>query len=219
MSFSGSWKQNNFKVVILFTLIFFCLVTEHIPAQTVIQLSPGLYCAGIPSKEFEYFAAPETSGKQRQSNWCWAACIQMILNYHGVSVTQEQIVRRVFGNLIDLPAGPDVILATLTGWAVNSRGRNVIITATPFIFNGSEIIYDLAYHWPLIIGLTVPGSIGHACVLTAVTYEIDPYTNEPIFQSVVIRDPWPGHSSRTEISWMEFSQRLTFIARVRVAEQ
>lgn len=212
---------NHYKkpaLLIILAAVLFWLLAGPVHAQTVVELRPGYYCAGIPSEEFEYYVAPETAGKQRQSNWCWAACIQMILNYHGVRVTQEQIVRRVFGTLVDSPAGPDAVLAALSGWAVTSKGKNVMISATPFIFSGSEIVYDLAYHWPLIIGLSTPDVLGHACVLTAVSYTVDPYSNQPIFQSVVIRDPWPGRQSRIEMPWMEFYRRLTFIARVRVSE-
>jgi len=93
-----------------------------------------------------------------------------------------------------------------------------MVSASPFIFDGSEIIYDLAYQQPLIIGLVMPDGSGHACVLTAVSYTLDPYNGQPIFQSVVIRDPWPSRPSRVEMSWMEFYSRLMFIARVRVTE-
>jgi hypothetical protein len=32
---------------------------------------------------------------QRGDRWCWAACAQMILNYNGVHITQEKIVRKM----------------------------------------------------------------------------------------------------------------------------
>ncbi|MHC9541508.1 MAG: papain-like cysteine protease family protein [Vulcanimicrobiota bacterium] len=194
------------------------LLTGTVTAQDIRQLSPGLYCAGIPSDEFVYKAAPESSGKQRMTNWCWAACIQMILNFHGVEATQEEIVTRMFGTTIDKPASAEVILAALSGWAVSAKGKPVIISASPMIFKGSDIVADLAYHQPLVVGLTTPNGISHACVLTAVSYSVDQYTNEPLFSSVVIRDPWPGKSSRNEMSWMEFRSRLMFMARVRVTE-
>ncbi len=31
---------------------------------------------------------------QRQPMWCWAACIQMLFELHGVGVSQEMIVHR-----------------------------------------------------------------------------------------------------------------------------
>ena len=81
---------------------------------------------------------------------------------------------------------------------------------------GSDIVADLAYHWPLIVGFKTNQGIGHACVLTAVCYTVNQYNNEPIFQSVVIRDPWPSSQSRNIMSWKQFVNTLIFIARVRV---
>ena len=71
------------------------------------QLGPNYFSAGIFSGEFEFFAAPQQQGRQRQQNWCWAATTQMVLNYHGLYVTQEQVVARIFGKLVDSPAEPE----------------------------------------------------------------------------------------------------------------
>ncbi|MCS7081137.1 MAG: hypothetical protein NZ585_13950 [Chloracidobacterium sp.] len=178
-------------------------------------LGPNLFVAGVPSGAFEFYAAPEQDGRQRQANWCWAACIQMTLNYHGLYVTQEQIVARVFGGLVDAPAGPHEILAALSGWAPDRRGSFSAVYADPYVWHGAQIIQDLAYRWPLIVGLARPGAIGHAYVLTAVVYSVGPY-GEPILHRVVLRDPWPGSPSRVEMSWQEFQARVQFAARVYV---
>lgn len=179
------------------------------------SLGPNLFVAGVPSDAFEFYAAPEREGRQRQANWCWAACIQMTLNYHGLYVTQEQIVARVFGNLADAPAEPRVILAALSGWAPDARGRFSVVYADPYVWHGAQIIQDLAYRWPLIVGLARPGAIGHAYVLTAVVYSVGSY-GEPVLHRVVLRDPWPGSPSRVEMSWREFQARVQFAARVYV---
>lgn len=86
------------------------------------QVGPNLFVAGVPSDQFEFFAAPSLAGRQRQSNWCWAASIQMLLNYHGLFVAQEQIVQRIYGAQVDYPAQPAQILAALSGWAPDVRG-------------------------------------------------------------------------------------------------
>lgn len=180
------------------------------------QIQPNLFVAGIPSGQFEYFASPNISGRQRQANWCWAASVQMVLNYHGLYVSQEQVVQRIYGQQIDRPAGPQEILAALSGWAPDNRGRSSSIHANPYTYSGSQIVRDLANRWPLIVGLRNPrGGIGHAVVVTAVYYSVDPYNN-PIFQAVVIRDPWPGSPSRQEMSWSEFQSRLMFMTHVYV---
>ncbi|MBV9215724.1 MAG: C39 family peptidase, partial [Acidobacteria bacterium] len=149
-------------------------VTQPQQQLSIRQIQPGLFVAGIPTDEFEYFAAPLSNGHQHQSNWCWAACIQMVLNYHGVAVTQEQVVQRIFnGQVPNLPGQPDQILAALSGWAFGVNGRPVMLQSTPFALNGSEIVSDLATKWPIIVGVQIQPGTGHAFVMTAVTYKID----------------------------------------------
>ncbi|MFT5782328.1 MAG: hypothetical protein ACI9EB_001715 [Pseudomonas sp.] len=179
------------------------------------QLGQNYFVAGVPSEEFDFFAAPQQNGRQRQSNWCWAATTQMVLNYHGLYVTQEDIVSRIFGGLIDSPGQPEQILIALSGWAPDARGRFSQIYASPYILQGSEIVNDLTNKWPLIVGLKQPSQIGHAYVLTAVYFSADQY-NQPIFDRVVLRDPWPNNPSRLEMSWNEFQSRVLFAARVHV---
>lgn len=140
----------------------------------------------------------------------------MVLNYHGLYVSQEQVVQRIYGGQINQPANSNQILNALTGWAPDNRGRSSSIHANPYTSSGSEIVQALANKWPLIVGLRNPnGGIGHAVVLTAVYYSTDQFNN-PIFKGVVIRDPWPGSPSRQELSWSEFQSRLMFMTQVYV---
>lgn len=197
-------------------LLWLLLLIPVVSRADIQQIGPNLFVAGVSSAEFEFFAAPQQNGKQRQSNWCWAATVQMVLNYHGLFVNQEQVVARIFGELVDKPGRPDQILAALSGWAPDSIGGISQIYASPYIFQGSDIVNDLAYKWPLIVGLSQPKqNIGHAYVLTAITYSVNQF-NLPIFHSVVLRDPWPTNPSRVELSWQEFRSRVLFMARVSV---
>jgi len=182
----------------------------------IVQVRPGLFAAGVPSAQFDFFAARGHQGRQRQQNWCWAACVQMTLNYHGLRVSQEEVVQRVFGAQVDRPGTPQMILAALSGWAPDQRGRYSVIHATPYVMRGSTIVRDLANRWPLIIGLRGQ-PVGHAYVLTGVYYTVNPYNNEPVFQHVILRDPWPGRPSRVEVPWVVFQQKLMFMARVSVS--
>lgn len=187
-----------------------CLSALHADIQPV---GPGLFAAGIKSNEFAFFAA-----RQNKPNWCWAACVQMVLNYHGLMVTQEAVLQRVFGAQIDVPGQPQHILTALSGWAPNMGGGFSAIQASPYVFQGSQIVQDLAWKYPLIVGLKprTGSGTGHAYVLTAVVYGVNPSNNEPIFQGVILRDPWPTSPSRQEMSWAEFQNRVMFWARVHV---
>lgn len=198
-------------------LSVFLLCVGLSPASAdLAQLGPNLFAAGVPSDQFSYYASPGQAGRQRQSNWCWAASIQMVLNYHGLLVEQEAIVERIYGSQVDLPAQPPQILAALSGWAPDVRGGYSAVQASPYTYADSQIVVDLANRWPLIVGLMNPdGRGGHAVVLTGVTYSVDAYNN-PLFHSFIIRDPWPNSPSRQELSYEEFRSRLSFMAHVRV---
>jgi hypothetical protein len=200
------------RITLIFILAFFGLSTLASAQQPSIQqIGPGIWVAGIPTNEFEFVAA-----RQRHSNWCWAASVQMVLNYRGVPVTQEQVVQRIFaGDAPDVPGQPEQILTALSGWAFTTNGQPVMLSSYPFAFSGSEIVRDLAERWPIVVGVRNSGGGGHAYVLTAVTYATDPW-NQPIFRSAVLRDPWPDNPSRIEVPWAQFQQNWMFMARMRI---
>lgn len=206
---------NRIARVVMFAALLTLASGARAQQPSIQAIGPGIWVAGIPSNEFEFFTAPQTDGLQRQSNWCWAACVQMVLNYRGVPVTQEQVVQRIFAGAVpNVPGQPNQILTALSGWAFTGNGQPVVLRSSPFAFDGSEIVRDLAERWPIVVGVNM-GSSGHAFVLTAVTYGVDPW-NRPIFRSAILRDPWPGNPSRIEVPWPQFQQRWMFMARMRV---
>ena len=201
------------RYAILFSIIAVLGLTNFSRAQqpSIQQIGPGIWAAGIPTNEFEFVAA-----RQRHSNWCWAASVQMVLNYRGVPVTQEQVVQRIFGGAVpDLPGQPEQILTALSGWAFTRNGQPVMLSSSPFAFSGSEIVRDLAERWPIVVGVKNSPTSGHAYVLTAVTYQVDAW-NQPIFLTAVLRDPWPDNPSRIEVPWVQFQQNWMFMARMRI---
>lgn len=209
--YSISLMVNRIASFLLLVAVLSLAGTAKAQPPSIRPIGPGAWAAGIPSNEFEFFAA-----RQRNSNWCWAASVQMVLNYRGVSVSQEQVVQRIFGGAMpDVPGQPDQILTALTGWAFTRDGQPVMLTSSPFAFDGSEIVRDLAERWPIVVGVRTSPTSGHAYVLTAVTYQVDPW-NRPIFLTAILRDPWPDNPSRIEVPWETFQQRWMFMARMRV---
>lgn len=193
-----------------------CLLAVAPPARAdKAQIGPNEYMAGVPGQQFVTFAAPEGNGRQRMGNWCWAACVQMVLNYHGLYVTQEQIVNRVFGTTVDQPASPQQIMQALQGWAPDARGRFSQISADSSDLQPASVLQDLEYRWPLIVGLSGPNNTGHAYVMTAACYHMDG-KGSPHIYSVILRDPYPGRQSRVEMPIGEFVQRCSFATRVHV---
>ncbi|MEO1653094.1 MAG: papain-like cysteine protease family protein [Bacteroidota bacterium] len=188
-----------------------------------IQANTNYFACGVPSGEFEFMRATSVNrGSQVQSNWCWAACIQMVLNYHGLYVNQMDVVTRIYGSpYVNQPANERQILAALSGWAADTRGRYSAIHAYGGYTSVQEIVNGLAGKWPLIVGLSNPnGGVGHAYVLTGIYYQnqYDYYGNVTGFipDKVVLRDPWPGNRSRQEFSWREFQSRCFMAVKVWV---
>jgi hypothetical protein len=140
---------------------------------------------------------------QEKSNWCWAACIQMVLNNSGIPVSQSQIVNYVYGDLRNQDADQHQMANSLRGWGIDYSGRRRTIYCQEGISGTPEIIQTLAQGWPLIVGIrNRSGTGGHAIVISAVDYYFDVYYNQPVISAVYIKDPLYGTSYRP--SWQEF---------------
>jgi hypothetical protein len=139
----------------------------------------------------------------------------MILGFHGLTVTQPQIVTRLFGGAIDLTADEPQILAALTGFAMID-GRVVRIDSTARQPGSNDLIADLANEQPMLVGLhELASPIGHAYVLTAATFSVGLY-GDVICHSVLLHNPSPFSPDSQVLSWAEFISRLRLIVRVRV---
>ena len=211
------------KKLLILTGFYLASISAISQPASCVTLGQNYYSCGVPSNEFEYMRATSINrGAQIQSNWCWAACVQMVLNYHGLYVSQRDVVTRIYGSpYVNQPANEPQILNALTGWATDTRGRYSSIHAVGGQQYVNDMINLLSNKWPLIVGLSNPqGGIGHAVVLTAIEYSVQ-YNNQGqvtayIPRNVVIRDPWPTNPSRQVLSWDEFSRRLILAIRVWV---
>jgi len=169
------------------------------------------FVAGVSTADFQWFAA-----RQAQPNWCWAACIEMVLKCHGVCISQAQIVDRLFGALVDAPATLPQMLAMLSGLALHVSGRAAVLEATPHVYADSDIVGDLAAGQPLILCLSQPGlNVGHSYVLTAVRFALNPDGAARLI-SGVLHDPSPFSPDAVEMSWSAIAERLLALVRARV---
>ena len=167
----------------------------------------GYYQVGIPTLDLVTRVSPEVLGRQRESNWCWAASIQMVMAHDGINLPQEEIVARTYGALINLTVQPEQLVPALSGWSVNRGGRQYYSVATQLYFPSAEyILNQLSQNQPLIAALNIPS--GHAVVVTGLTYDLNSFTGQMIPRSVVFRDPWPDHESKQEMAWVEFQARF-----------
>lgn len=163
--------------------------------------------AGINSSVANVTAA--AVGGQHLSQWCWAACIEMVFNYYGHAVPQERIVRETWGSIVNLPGQPGQILANLNRNWTDEGGDDFSVLGDVYSANAVTAAQDLAQDMPLIIG-----TMGHAMVLTSFVYIRDSFGRGNV-NAAIVRDPWPGRGRRvlTPQEWFN----INFAARIRVA--
>lgn len=208
---------NNTLTKRVFTLTLAMFIAQITIAQKLGAVKDKYVYVGISENEFSSIAS---FGKQHSMNWCWAACIQMILNYNAIPVLQEQIVKRTLGKLVDKPADPNIMFRALNGWEVDVYGNKVLVSSNFYSTDTKEITTFLATKKPLIVGLRQQGTnIGHAYVLIGMFYETVFKNNGEVSykpHSVLLVDPWPGNNSIKDISWSDFADRLNVSYKVWV---
>ena len=205
-------RRKFFRLSIGSSLSWLAITSE--PAKALLNCTPFNYqgiqqCeAGIDSRLASVTAA--AVGGQHLSQWCWAACIEMIFRYYGFVVPQEEIVRQAWGQIVNLPGQPWQIMASLNRPWRDSEGRHFSVSGDSFSANAMTAAQDLSQNMPLIIG-----TLGHAMVLSSLQYSRDSWGNGNVIGAVV-RDPWPGRGRRllTPQEWYS----TNFLARIRVYE-
>lgn len=145
---------------------------------------------------------------QRNTQWCWAACIEMVFFYYGLSVPQEWIVQQTWGGLVNNPGTPEQIVSNLNRTWMDAIGRSFYVSGDTYSANHVTASQDLSNNKPLIIG-----TMGHAMVLTSVQYITNQYGNGYVTEAIV-RDPWEdrGRRSLTREEW----HRANFLVRIDI---
>jgi hypothetical protein len=132
----------------------------------------------------------------------------MVFRYYGFQGPQAHIVQQTWGQIVNLPGQPNQILANLNRPWIDATGRRFGVSGDAFTANPMTAAQDLSQDMPLIIG-----TMGHAMVLTSLTYIRDQFGNGNV-TSAVARDPWPGRGRRV-LSAQEW-YATSFLARIRV---
>ena len=153
--------------------------------------SDQIFSVGIPTDRMV-----EVAAEQQGQNWCWAACVQMVLSTKGIKVDQADVVQRTYGAMVDAPGGADAILSRLSGWFQTRSGRTLLAASiVPGPMQEGLLYSYLKSQSPLILGVSNPGaSIGHAVVVTAAVFKISDAGLE--LKEVVVRDPWPDYAAQ-----------------------
>lgn len=167
--------------------------------------------AGYPSIVMQYVAA-----RQRSTQWCWAACIEMAFGAFGFPVPQEQFVSQTYGGLVNMAGSNEAILRSINRSYVDAYGRRFQAFGETVSMGVAQMIQDLAVNCPMILCCNTGGMVGHATVLTAINYTVD-NLNQMQLNSVVVRDPWPDSQSRRALTTEEWAG-VGMVARVRCVQ-
>ena len=194
------------KITLLISLIFINSLTK---SQTLGTLKNRYNYIGIPEDRFNSSAI---YGKQRNSMWCWAASIQMVLNFYNIPAKQEEIVIKNLGGVRNVAATTQELFEAIEGSRYTIRGGKLVIVRsniiTPTI---KELISFLNNQKPLIVGLSTGSStFGHALVLIGI--EIDTQSGKPA--RVTLADPWPGNSMMHYMNWEDFTDSLIITYKI-----
>jgi hypothetical protein len=125
-------------------------------SSSLVPVSAPIYKA-IPSPNYLFcvdnYSAPLWRSYQKQSCWCWAACLEMILRTNGIQFTQEQIAAREFRAPLNLGCADFVIPQWLNCSFANAFGGmvrfNCSLERRPLTPN--EVSVELKSHGPFII--------------------------------------------------------------------
>ena len=188
------------------------------PRRSLAALSCGPYDSQGVMVCTVGLAVPLETARQQASEWCWAACVSAVFAFHGRSVSQERIAQRLFGVAVNAPADGYQIAATITGSWQTEDGPPFDAEAE-VLWNSQAFFNDLDARAQAAAALEngdplIVGALGHATVLTAMTYDIDVNGRYQIID-LTVRDPWPGNPNRRSLTQQEVLQ-TSFLTKVAV---
>ena len=147
---------------------------------------------GIPTADFNFVSAA-----QLRTEWCWAASIQMVLNWYGVPVKQSDVVGRIYGRTVDRAATEDAMARALRGTAYNRKHEKVRLYAErrQGIPPTGFLLDELGNRHPLLITFHSTRTMLHAVVITSAEYERNERGGVHV-TALTFRDPNPTIKGR-----------------------
>ena len=175
-------------------LLFATFFALQVQSQTAEAFS-----VDIPNAESIYAA-------QKETNWCWAACNQMLLSAKDIDETQENQSVKLFGKVVNQGAGGNYELAKSALGGTYTRSSGSRVRVVPYVSYLSQrnsndpvvIINHLNAGIPLVMATRQHGRV---CV------GVDYLKNGNYFQITKLRllDPYAS-SSIIEYSMQQFLQ-------------
>lgn len=136
---------------------------------------------------------------QQKDNWCWAACVQMMMRYHGKWQSQSEIVEKVYGNAYNWTATGNDIAKALNdwdGWRAKSFKQKSL----------QMLIDELVSRGPIMVGTEE-----HAYLLTHIYYTKDYDGNPNPFKAILIN---PKTAKEEVRNWSDFFPAINTIVSI-----
>ncbi len=142
---------------------------------------------------------------QETQVWCWAACLQMLLNYNGVAWTQKDVVNEIKGELVREDATGEEVAKGIQGWKKDEDPRKTWSAQCEWKKEpppADMIVQSLSINRPILVALDGQ----HVVVLHEAAYRETP--KGYVVESVTIFDPRTGKDF--EMKWpTEAAKRIS----------
>jgi hypothetical protein len=178
-------------------------------------LQPLYYIIGVDDWRIELSAA-----MQNNSQWCWAACIQILFKYYRMEVSQEEIVNRTMGKtdadlLPNIPGNIKNITENLNNWSFDKSGYLFRVQALSYIGapKPSFLIKELSTKHPIMIGYKTKKNSDHAVIIISAKCKKELFSNN--IESIMIYDPYPGMGYQ-EYPGLDLAKRISAYWYIRV---
>jgi hypothetical protein len=180
-------------------------------------VTDGSVYIGIPQKLVDTLMDPQFTGRQKESNWCWAACVQMIAKFNNVDYAQESVVKAAKGYAVNQGGNIFDFIQALTKEGRQDNGQPIQLQpkfTTQFI----DLLHDLDNSHPMIACLSLPGQgTGHAVVLTGIDIPVLSDGKPDIDKiTFTVRDPAPQAPSLVRVPCGAFMSCFEYAVRLRV---
>lgn len=148
---------------------------------------------------------------QVKKNWCWAACVQMIIwYYYREFVSQSDIVKKVYGFEADITANKKDIVEAIDGWKIgNHRIKARYNKGKTQKAIMESLLTNLSNGIPIIVGLNEDYDyVGHAYVLTHLYFTKNSNGETVPWKVRLVNPSKEGSDLEEDVSWSDFYERL-----------
>lgn len=180
--------------------------TAPVPAKTGPECRPDGAGFEICEARACSFLASVAPNAQENSNWCWAACLEMAFSCLSHRVTQQTIVKTAWGDIRNVPASEREIVRTAqreyvdtfgTRFRAKARLLDRTITMITDMASLGQTFEHVGAGKPAIVGTWNADGSGHATMLTSLTVRRSAdRKSSPEFRAAGVYDPWPGRERR-----------------------